>query len=350
MLGEDRLAELQLVLPDAAVPALLDPANPVTRVTAVAIASMTARPQAAPPAALRHPPIVLDSVQAARGLLSQQAHDGWDCSGESARLYRRRAALRFSLPNPVMERFVIRAEFERPGRQAIGDWRVTVEAADIGRDTIDLRETGVALIVAPRGKAPANGLIDLQFQAFDILPTPGEDPAKPGPRLRSIVLRRFDVGPGRLSLWRSHQIVGFAAPDEGRKYLQSGWHAPDDRGVWTADTRAVLGGFHFGDPDELFLTLRVSAWSSQGLPRQRVRVLANGVAIADRGIEETEDLMAVIPARLIGADRYLKLEIESLYILSVRTLGEEDPPRNVGVRLEKLAIEPLAFDRTPINP
>ena len=346
-IGADGVVALEFRLPDAVVPALVNPKSMATRLTALALKSMTARQDDAKPAPKRYPPIRLGKLVAAGDLLVEPAPEGWDYLGKQLRLYRRTACLRFSVPNPVMERFVVRVEFQRVPRQTLGDCRVEVELAGVGRDIIDLRETGSALIVVPRGKAPISGLFDLIFRAFDIFPWPGEDEALPGPRLNSLALQQFDLGPSNMSLWRSHQIVDFAAAGEGGKYLVNGWHAPDARGAWSADTWARLAGLYFEEPGEVFLTFRLGAWSGNALPRQHIRILANSTVIIERDLDGTEDLLAVLPADLIGTNRYLKIDIECRFVLSMRRLGEEDSPRNVGICLEKLVIEPLAGYAVP---
>lgn len=345
MIGADGIVALEFLFPDAVIPAFIDPKSTVTRVTAIALESVSARTPDNGSRRDRYPVLQLGKTEAAANLLMQQPHGGWDCSDGYGRLYRRRGQIRFVVPNPVMERFVIRLEFERVPYHNLGDYRVGVELMNIGRDTIDLRETGTALLIIPRGKAPKSGLFDIICHAFDILPGSADHDMPPGPRLLSLVLQKFEIGPGKTSLWRSHQIVAFSQDGEGKNYMLAGWHPPDQRGAWTADTRATLGGLYFEDPGEVFLTLRLGTWSAGALPSQRVRILANSKVVFDREIGETEDVLAVVPAAFIGDDRYLKLEIESLFILSMRMLNQDDSPRNVGVCLEKLVIEPLAANR-----
>lgn len=340
----DGVVALEFVMTDAVVPALVDPKSSVTRVTAVALTSVTLLV----PAELepeRYPPLTIETVQHANDLLRQQPNEGWDCSGVHALLHRRVGRLRFSLPNPEMERFVIRLQFQRAPQAAFGDWRVTVNFADIASDTIDLRETGTAILIVPRGRAPKSGLVELAIRAFNILPYRGGEDERPGPRLETISLERYDLGPAKRSLWRAHQIVDFSAGGNGAKYLSKGWHKPDLLGTWSTDTSAVLDGFYFEDAGEAFLTLRLSAWSAGSLPLQYIRIIVNAVKLVEREIEQSEDVCVIVPARLIGDDRYLKIEIESRFVLSMHALDGSDATQSVGIRLEKLLVEPLASCR-----
>jgi glycosyltransferase involved in cell wall biosynthesis len=342
-IGEAGVVALDFIFADAVIPALVDPKSRVTRITAVGIASMMARIPAAS-AKEPHPPLPIGSGIRDFLQIRPYLQEGWDTANGIARLSRRQGRIRFSSPNPVMDRFVVRLEFERVPHDAFGDWRIAAELPGIARDSVDLRESPTLLLVVPRGKAPATGLFDIVCSAADIWPWPGGDDATPGPRFKAMVVQRFDLGPGKLSLWRSHQVLDFTTGGEGRNFLISGWNAQDPDGVWSSDTKAVLGGFYFEDPGEIFLTMRLRAWSADAAPRQHARVLANGTLIAELDIEDVADVLAIVPARLVGADRYLKLEFESRLIGSMPAPDAADSLRHVGICLERLSVQPLAAD------
>lgn len=339
-IGADGVVALEFRFPDASVPALFDPASNITRVTACALASLTARPLAQQPAAPPHPALEMGRSYHAAGLTPLLAQDAWDCSGELPRLHRRRGQLRFSLPNPGMARFVIRLGFDRVPPQSGGDWRVSADLPGTAKDSIDLRETDALLLVVPRGKAPEAGRFDVACQAYDILPYPGGDESRPGPRLSSLTLLPFDLVPGKLRLWRAHRVVDFGKRGDGHRYCISGWHAPDAGGCWSADTRAVLGGYLFEAPGPAFLTLRVGGWTGAGLPRQTLRLLVNGQVLAEQAVGASGTVLAVVPEAFIGKDRYLRIELECRHLAS----SGGPAPANAGLHLQSLCIEPLAPD------
>jgi len=69
-----------------------------------------------------------------------------------------------------------------------------------------------------------------------------------------------------------------------------------------------------------------------------VRILANAVVITTCALDQSSDVFAIVPARLIGPDHYLRLDIHCEYIASPMT---DDGQRlaHVGARLEKLLLE-----------
>jgi len=330
------------------VPALLDPASKVSRITACALASMTARTIAQDPASKPHPALEFGRGYRGAELIPLLAAEAWDTTGSLPRLHRRRGHLRFSLPNPAMARFVVRLGFERAPPGTAGDWRVSAELPGIAKDTIDLRETDALLLVVPRGKAPEPGRFDVVCHGYDILPYPDGDESRPGPRMTSLALLPFELAPEKLRLWRAYRSFDFSQGGDGHRYCLSGWHAPDPAGTWSADTRAVLGGYFFDAPGPAFLTLKLAAWSRAGLPRQMLRLHVNGQLLAEQAIGEPETVLAVVPEELIGKDRYLRIEFECRHLAS--SGGPGAAVANAGVQIMSLSIEPLAPDPSRGSP
>lgn len=337
----DRVVRLHFRAAKAHVPSLLESKSRINRIVALGLYSMRVEKIEQRP---RTVPYVLPCKILPTDVTAWAVfHSGWDLVGGVARQTNLKSQIRFALPNPVMDCFAITLDFERPGIEVLGDWTVRLSSDGLGRDSIDLRQSGQLMIIVPKGKAPRNGIFNLVVESSNFLPVNPDGSGKSGCRLKSIGILGFKMPGQPLSILRDSLTLAFTDRGNGRAYLKSGWLPPEASGTWSNSSRSVISGMFFNRDTEIFLNVGLSTlMMGTHIGKQSVLIEANGVRIAAQSIEGHGEILAVIPRGTIGHDCQLQLVIHSSAVGNPHLLGSYAEKRPVGVCVKSLKVQSLA--------
>jgi hypothetical protein len=272
-------------------------------------------------------------------------YSGWKAISTARRQTGLRSMIRFSLPNPVMERFAIIVDFLKPKSGLAGDWRVNISSHGLGSDTMDLQRSNSAVLLVQRGKAPRDGVFDVTVASNSFLAISGRVGEASGNQVSGVRLLRYDDGGASLSVIHSGAELDFSSTGNGRAFMKSGWYAPDQAGIWCGSTNATLEGLFFDGEQEVFITATLATLvGAQQINRQVVSFVANGTKIATQVIEGLGQIVGIIPRDLIGEDRRLKVEIQCSALGRPSDLGPYEDQRPIGVCLKNIKFEALKLN------
>jgi hypothetical protein len=272
-------------------------------------------------------------------------YSGWDVSGTTARQTTLRSMIRFSLPNPAMDRFAVIVDFLQPPAELPGDWRVGISSHGIGSDNVDIRQSKSAVMLVPRSKAPRDGVFDLTVTSNSFLALNAEAGEKSGIRVKSLRLLSYKENNSNLLVIHDGAQIDFSSSGNGSSYLKSGWYAPDQAGTWGSNTSSILEGLFFAGEQEVFLTAAVATLvEAAQINRQVLTIVVNGIRIATQVVEGLGQIIAIIPRNTIGEDRKLKLEILCSALGRPSDLGPYEDQRPISFCLKNIKFEALRFE------
>ena len=336
----DRLVRMHFSADHAVVQSLVDPTSSANRISSFAIKSLIVKQlEKRKPAVPFTIPALVDASHPHSNLIFAS---GWDISGVTARQTSLTSTIRLSLPNPVMDRFAIVADFVQPPKAAPGDWTVTMSASISGSDSVDVRHSKSAVLLVPRGRAPANGVMDLVVSSKNFLSHTGASDKKPGIRIKSLRLVNFQLSDLNQSVIHDGAPIDFSLGGNGVAYLKSGWHASNEGGTWASNTVSSLSGLFFSGDREVFVTATVSTLlEATQISRQAVSLVLNGVRISTQVVEGLGQITAILPRNTVRDDRMLKLEIHSSALGSPADLGPYEDRRPISICLKSICFESL---------
>jgi len=138
--------------------------------------------------------------------------------------------------------------------------------------------------------------------------------------------------------------VHFGTTGDADPFRGIGWSAPSNTAEWTDGPEAEL---HFDLPpvtSDLHLYLMLQGYvDPQRLPRQRIRILANGHEISQSEITVPDALEANlrIPQDVFGDSNSLTLRFEMPDATSPQSIGASGDARELGIFLWRVRIEPI---------
>lgn len=337
----DRLVRMHFRADHALVQSLVDPTSSANRISSFAIKSLIVKQlEKHQPAVPFTIPALIDASHPHCNLIFAS---GWDTSGATARQNSLKSKIRFSLPNPVMDRFAIVADFVQPPKNTSGDWTVTMSANIAGSDSVDVRQSKSAVLLVPRGKAPANGVIDLVVSSNNFLSHTGAPDGKPGMRVKSLRLVNFQLSDLGQSVIYDGTPIDFSLGGNGAAYLKAGWHAPNEGGAWASNTVSSLSGLFFNGEREVFVTATISTLlNAVQISRQDVSLVLNGIKISSQIVEGLGQITAILPRNTVREDQMLRLQIHSSALGSPTDLGPYEDRRPISICLKSICFESLS--------
>lgn len=144
--------------------------------------------------------------------------------------------------------------------------------------------------------------------------------------------------------YRWGETIYFGTTGNADPYRGIGWSAPSNTAEWTDGPEAEL---HFELPpvtSDLVVQLVLQGYiDPPQLPRQRVRILANGTEIANSEILQTDVLRSTlrVPREAVGEEETLTLRFELPDATSPQTLGSSGDARELGIFLWRVRIDPV---------
>jgi hypothetical protein len=152
--------------------------------------------------------------------------------------------------------------------------------------------------------------------------------------------------PARLSdalSYRLGEVIDFRTGGNSSSYMAYGWQDSEPNGTWTNGRQAVLvlNPGNSIDRRQLVLLAKVYPLVTSGSPDVRIRILLNGISIAQRTLTTATDLAIPIRANLLKLDTFLRLDF---FIEDPKTpaeLGIGTDTRKLGIMVVNLAFKPV---------
>jgi glycosyltransferase involved in cell wall biosynthesis len=266
---------------------------------------------------------------------------GWHVpEGGVARMARRTASMRMSVLNSAGDPLLLTlglAGIDHPGLRQCA---LRIDSGGGPIAVIDATLDREVSILLRRGLVAESGALELKFMADNLLAAPdGGDRRAIGPGLKSFAVERLAL-PDARPVFIPGFVYGFADKGTGLQFRGAGWHNADADGLVSNDVEASIAGTFVTRSRYAFVTAVVYPVISapEGIT-QELTIAANGSPLATYQIAERAEITAIVPADLIGADRFLTLEFRVANLIRPVDLGVSDDSRALGIGLALLKVE-----------
>jgi hypothetical protein len=133
--------------------------------------------------------------------------------------------------------------------------------------------------------------------------------------------------------------ITFAKGGDSERFRVTGWSDTEDDKTWTEGPSATLAFTGLPDGEALQLRAKIGGLAQPPqLPSQPVEVYANGVKIADWTVSDNAEFTAAIPPNAVK-DSALRIEFKTPKATSPKSLGQNQDPRVLGIRVLTLTID-----------
>lgn len=132
-------------------------------------------------------------------------------------------------------------------------------------------------------------------------------------------------------------VIDFSTTGASHRYTTGGWHAPELEFRWTDGAAATVKLRPMGrSAGPLELVVRLHPFACERLPRQRLRILANGELLAEQTLSTEAELALALPAERLGDD--IELVFETPDSASPADCGVNADPRALGFAFKSLQL------------
>lgn len=161
-------------------------------------------------------------------------------------------------------------------------------------------------------------------------------------RERDLRAARPSLAPPPDVFYRWDDRLTFGSGGSGLGYLREGWSGPEENFTWSAGPFAGLELPITNPPGDMCLAFEAHAFVSPRLPFQQVRLLIDGVLLAQWSVADPAVHSAALFHRHLSGRNLLALHFEFPHACSPRSVGIGDDPRTLGMALKSLTIGRLA--------
>lgn len=136
--------------------------------------------------------------------------------------------------------------------------------------------------------------------------------------------------------------IEFSASGTGSKYLVSGWSAPENEGVWSAEN-VVRIAIPLTDETTSAIVLRILPFLSESHPQQRISIELNSMPVGTRELDfnSSDDLTITVPPTLrrsIRSSGVLDIVLRLPDAVQPSSLGISSDTRQLGIFLYSLTV------------